>query len=362
MSKKDAELASLSRDLTDEEIESVSREKSDKTKRNVGIWLYAIMEVAFVVLLVIGIVFLVRYGDEEGPGLGLTIAGGLLIFFSLPFYAFFFKIQNSGEKKLTDKIFSQVIRKNFGNDAMYSSFDKFGQDLLKLCGLSNLEIQKGGEKIAFVENGKKCMLAQVETINPAGNGLAGVIGGAVSMGPLGIALGAFSALDDVAKGKNITQIFKGTILIDTGLGKDVPQKIVVRTHDGGTQLSSSGLGGSDRIVVDSADFEKRFDVFCKDRQLAFYILTPHLMEALVEIEKRFPGGMTVVFDKGVIIFAFRNASLNLASMKKDCNGFYSDMVRKMNAVLSDYSDINEKINLEYLSKNVFKVKNDSLYK
>ncbi|MFR7822039.1 MAG: DUF3137 domain-containing protein [Odoribacter splanchnicus] len=60
--------------------------------------------------------------------------------------------------------------------------------------------------------------------------------------------------------------------------------------------------GKQRVKLENPNFEKQFDVFSTDQVEARYILTPNLMERLLELDSRFPGKITVSFrDSSVII-------------------------------------------------------------
>ena len=58
--------------------------------------------------------------------------------------------------------------------------------------------------------------------------------------------------------------------------------------------------GYDKIKLESVDFNKKFRTYCTSEHTAFYVLTPHFMEALRKFEKN---------NKGHISFSFIDSNL-----------------------------------------------------
>ncbi len=65
-------------------------------------------------------------------------------------------------------------------------------------------------------------------------------------------------------------------------------------------------GVYDEVELESVRFNKTFDTYATDRQTAFYILTPHFMEALMRIERLHPGNIAFAFKKGRLYLAIHN--------------------------------------------------------
>ena len=74
-----------------------------------------------------------------------------------------------------------------------------------------------------------------------------------------------------------------------------------KTFDGYLQVLEKGRPTVNRkyskIKLESVDFNKKFKTYCTSEHTAFYVLTPHFMEALREFEKK---------NKGHISFSFIN--------------------------------------------------------
>jgi len=79
--------------------------------------------------------------------------------------------------------------------------------------------------------------------------------------------------------------------------------------------------GYKKIKLESVDFNKKFKTYCTSEHTAFYVLTPHFMEALREFEKN---------NKGKISFSFIDNYLYIG-----INNFRDTFELKMFQVLND---------------------------
>lgn len=61
-----------------------------------------------------------------------------------------------------------------------------------------------------------------------------------------------------------------------------------------------------RVKFENEDFNKRFKVYAQNEQEAFYIVTPHLMEALIHLRTGMNAPVMLVFNRGVLHIAVNN--------------------------------------------------------
>jgi len=61
-----------------------------------------------------------------------------------------------------------------------------------------------------------------------------------------------------------------------------------------------------KVKLESIDFNKKFKTYSTDTQTAFYVLTPHFMEALMKIENNHPGNLGFSFKGDHMFFAIYN--------------------------------------------------------
>lgn len=61
--------------------------------------------------------------------------------------------------------------------------------------------------------------------------------------------------------------------------------------------------GEERVKLENPEFEKSFDVYSTDQVEARYLLTPTIMERLLELDKKFPGQITACFQNSKVIIA-----------------------------------------------------------
>lgn len=63
-----------------------------------------------------------------------------------------------------------------------------------------------------------------------------------------------------------------------------------------------------RVKLENIDFEKHFDVYATDQVEARYLLSPLMMECLVELDKKFKGNITVSFRNSKVIIAIPDSA------------------------------------------------------
>ena len=66
--------------------------------------------------------------------------------------------------------------------------------------------------------------------------------------------------------------------------------------------------GFPRVKLESPEFEKRFDVYGNDPVEARYLLTPLLMERIIQLDQRFGEGLTLSFREDQLIIAIADAT------------------------------------------------------
>ena len=74
----------------------------------------------------------------------------------------------------------------------------------------------------------------------------------------------------------------------------------------------------EKVKLESIDFNKKFKVFAEEELTAFYILTPDIMEAIFNLEKRNPGRISMSFLGDHLYVAINNNrdTLELQNFKK----------------------------------------------
>lgn len=90
-----------------------------------------------------------------------------------------------------------------------------------------------------------------------------------------------------------------------------PSKSVIEVTEGMSLFSGKSIN------FESSAFNKKFNVYCENRENAFYIITPQLQLAMIDIEKSVPGAITMLFrgEELVVVIAsnitrFDKADLN----------------------------------------------------
>ena len=61
--------------------------------------------------------------------------------------------------------------------------------------------------------------------------------------------------------------------------------------------------GESRVKMENPDFENTFDVYSTDQVEARYLITPSMMERLLELDRKFGQGVTISFRDSTILIA-----------------------------------------------------------
>lgn len=110
----------------------------------------------------------------------------------------------------------------------------------------------------------------------------------------------------VRRTKNGTQVYYVTYFLGRFFEFDFPKEFkgqVITTEESLFTLFS----GLKRIQLESVDYNKKFKTYTSNEHNAYYILTPHLMEAILELEKNNPGRISISFFGNRLSIAINNS-------------------------------------------------------
>ena len=109
----------------------------------------------------------------------------------------------------------------------------------------------------------------------------------------------------VRRTKNGTQVYYVTYFLGRYFSFDFPKdfksKILVTEGSLMTWFSSYK-----KIELESVEFNKKFNIYTKNEHDAFYVLTPHLMESILQLEKQNPGSIGLTFTGNRLIVLINN--------------------------------------------------------
>lgn len=106
-----------------------------------------------------------------------------------------------------------------------------------------------------------------------------------------------------SKGRTTTTwstLFKGFMFI-ADFNKDFSGQTVVFRN------SIFNFIKSNRVKLESPEFEKLFDVYSTDQVEARYILSPAMMERIIALDKQFNGGILISFYNSSVVIAVSNS-------------------------------------------------------
>lgn len=139
---------------------------------------------------------------------------------------------------------------------------------------------------------------------------------------------------------NVTY-FKGRIIVFDYLGKNVSSTRVYSNIFG--NRDKEGARASDKVEMESVDFNYTFDVYADSPHDAFYLLTPQFMERLMELQNKYQSIAVHIWgDKVVVGF---NERTNDAFDKSDwlVKTSYPEEMQKVQRDIDDIKRIIEMI-------------------
>jgi hypothetical protein len=148
--------------------------------------------------------------------------------------------------------------------------------------------------------------------------------------------------------KNGTQVYYVTYFLGRFFEFDFPKEF-----KGQVIVSEKGLftfwTGLKKIELESVEFNKKFNTYTTDEHNAFYILTPHFMQSLIELEKRHPGSISISFTGNTFNLAINNSK----------NSFELNLFKRLNDEIvtefkRDLAVIVDIVNELKLNRNIFK--------
>ena len=82
-----------------------------------------------------------------------------------------------------------------------------------------------------------------------------------------------------------------------------------KTFKGNLILSETSMikpFGMQKVSLESEEFNKKFKTFAKDEYSAFYVLTPHVMTSLLDLERMNPGAISISINSNKMAIALNN--------------------------------------------------------
>ena len=110
-----------------------------------------------------------------------------------------------------------------------------------------------------------------------------------------------------------------------------------KTFKGNLILSESSMirpFGMQKVALESEEFNKKFKTFAKDEYSAFYVLTPHVMTSLLDLERSNPGAISISINSNKMAIALNNNrdtfSLKMNQKINDHMAVINQIVEEMN--------------------------------
>ena len=106
------------------------------------------------------------------------------------------------------------------------------------------------------------------------------------------------------QGKSTYTIFRGRIIVF-----DLPNKFIAPMRVYSKRFPSKSRNfrsGSEKIEMESVEFNKLFDVYSQSGHDTFYLLTPQMMEGLKKLQNMYPG-IVAGFEGNKVLFALHEA-------------------------------------------------------
>jgi len=99
-----------------------------------------------------------------------------------------------------------------------------------------------------------------------------------------------------------------------------------------------------RVKLENTDFEGRFDVFSSDQVEARYLLSPSMMERIIDLDEKFGGGIVISFSNSKVMIAIKNSTNHF-----ECNLWknidYMEILRREYDLIISMIGIVDELNL-----------------
>ena len=156
----------------------------------------------------------------------------------------------------------------------------------------------------------------------------------------------FSELSATKKsGKNRVTVFKG-IFIEADFHKHFHSETYIKPE---TLLKNIGLdkkrwAGADLTHFENGEFEEEFRVFSTNEQDARYILSPNMMERILQLRRKFGSDVSISFRGSKMYIAISTGNMNLfdkhTKSEMDAERTYDLVSEEVDFVLSIIDDLN----------------------
>ncbi len=243
----------------------------------------------FIILLLIGIAIIV-----VGAVLGFTVTEVLLLVFGLIglfFIVSSFAIRMQFNKKFKENVISVLVKEELGEDAVYNPTGGINLNLIMSHKMyEHPDRHTTEDYIKATYNGVEYSMCDAHfqerhvTHDSKGN-----------------------------RRVEYVTYFKGRIIyVNLNRGLNTRLKIV-EGHPKGFNKQ-----GMEKFETELIDFNKKYDTYVNDKEKAFYMLTPVMLQKLLELEKLFKGSIQYSFeDNSFMVFINNNGdSLEVSLGKK----------------------------------------------
>ena len=226
-----------------------------------------------VFLIVFILVTVIAFITKEMVFFSFLLVGAA---FSIPSY---FYLNRHGDSE-QEAVVAAVLKSSLGNETVYRRDSGFLASECRKVGLFQVgEIYKTSDYIASEYKGVSYSCANVSS------GSITYVGFGRSRRPVYV------------------HYFDG-ILLKYDFNKSIEGRIEIRENKSGVD-ETLYFRNKHKVELEDIDFNSMYTVYASDDHLAFYVLTPPLIEALKKIKRTIVGGL---------IFAFANDTLYIAVM------------------------------------------------
>lgn len=108
---------------------------------------------------------------------------------------------------------------------------------------------------------------------------------------------------------------------------------------------------SERVKLENQEFKKSFDVYSSDQVEARYLLSPAIMEKLLELDRKFPGKITVSFRHSLIVIAIPDSKNHFETSIWTSQTNNSQLKQEFNTLKALFNIVNDlNLNLRVWTK------------
>lgn len=330
--------------LSKEEIEKLPEKYVFTKKTKILISAAILISLVGIIMLALGIIFLIRNGED---GNVILITFGAIVLICGLITPIFIQSDKSKDQEIKKNLIKQAINESFKGRVIYQTHSSVSSNILREFDVCPFDADRGGEKLLVSKEKGNLSILEVTSSNNIKEliqlGLITLEGGIFS--------GAFISLITLAqKAKDkslLSKGFDGTIMVFPNVRKYSKSIVEVRSKKFFTPLSSK-FSNSNKFETEDIKANEKYNFYASDLSEGFIVIKPLMIQTINEIDELLKNGFIMIFMEDFMVLAFTDEKINIRNISKNKKITAKHTYNLINNTLSKYNRI-----ANLIFKNVF---------